>query len=47
MRLNTHLSFNGRCEEAFKLYEECLGGEITLMLTYGDSPSADRFGLRG
>jgi PhnB protein len=40
MRFNTHLIFNGQCEEAFKLYEECLGGEITLMLKYGNSPMA-------
>jgi PhnB protein len=40
MRINTHLSFNGQCEAAFKLYAECLSGEITMMLTYGGSPLA-------
>jgi PhnB protein len=40
MRFHTHLSFDGRCEEAFKLYERCLGGEITAMLKYGESPVA-------
>jgi len=40
MRFNTHLWFNGQCEAAFKLYEQCFGGEITTMLTYGDSPMA-------
>jgi PhnB protein len=43
MRFNAHLSFNGQCEEAFQLYKQCLGGEITLMLTYGDSPTASSF----
>jgi len=40
MRLNTHLSFNGQCREAFEYYEKHLGGRITLMMTYGDSPLA-------
>ena len=43
MRFNAHLSFNGQCEEAFQLYKQCLGGEITLMLTYGNSPTASSF----
>jgi PhnB protein len=40
MRLNTHLSFNGDCEAAFKFYEECLGGKITFMMPYQGSPAA-------
>ena len=40
MHLEPHLSFNGQCEVAFKFYEKCLGGKISLMLTYGDSPLA-------
>jgi PhnB protein len=43
MRFNAHLSFNGQCEEAFQLYKQCLGGEITFMLTYGNSPTASSF----
>ena len=42
MQLNTHLSFNGQCEEAFKFYEQCLGGTIKIMMTHGDSPIADQ-----
>jgi len=38
MKWNPHLSFNGQCEAAFKLYEKCLGGRIITLLTYGDSP---------
>lgn len=40
MRLITHIVFNGQCEAAFKVYAECLGGEITFLLTYAESPMA-------
>ncbi len=40
MNLNPHLTFNGECESAFRFYEKNLGGKITLMMTYGDSPIA-------
>jgi PhnB protein len=42
MQLNPHLAFNGQCEAAFKFYEKCLGGKITFMMTYGDSPVAEQ-----
>ncbi len=42
MNLSPHLVFNGQCREAFKLYEQVLGGQIVTMLTYGDSPMAER-----
>ena len=42
MRWNPHLSFNGQCAAAFKFYEQCLGGSIVMMMTYGDSPMADQ-----
>jgi PhnB protein len=42
MKLNPHLSFNGQCEEAFKFYQQCLGGETQTMMKYGDSPVADQ-----
>jgi len=32
--------FNGQCETAFKFYEKCLGGKITTMMTYGESPES-------
>ncbi|WP_250126418.1 VOC family protein [Chroococcidiopsis sp. CCMEE 29] len=38
MKLNPYLMFNGQCEAAFKFYEQCLGGKITTMMTYGESP---------
>jgi PhnB protein len=43
MQLNPYLSFNGQCEEAFKFYEQCLGGKIEFTVTYGSSAVADQF----
>ena len=40
MQLNPHLHFNGQCEEAFKFYQQCLGGNLQTMMTHGDSPMA-------
>lgn len=42
MRLNPHLTFDGRCEDAFRFYVGVLGGRIVAMLPYGVSPLADR-----
>jgi len=42
MQLNPHLAFNGQCEAAFKFYQQCLGGTIQAMMTYGESPMADQ-----
>jgi PhnB protein len=38
MKLNPYLMFNGQCEAAFKFYEQCLGGKIEAMMTYGETP---------
>ena len=40
MRLNTQLNFDGNCRAAFEYYAKCLGGKITLAMTYGESPMA-------
>lgn len=40
MKLNSYLMFNGQCKAAFQFYEQCLGGKITDMMTYADSPDA-------
>jgi PhnB protein len=34
------LSFDGRCEAAFRFYEQCLNGTISFMLTWGEAPMA-------
>jgi PhnB protein len=36
-----NLSFDGRCELAFKFYERCFNGRITFTLTWGESPMAE------
>jgi len=41
-RVSPYLAFDGRCEEAFRLYERCLGGKITFLMTYADSPMRDQ-----
>jgi len=44
MRIEPRISlvFNGNCNAAFDLYQECLGGRVTFRLTWGDSPMADQ-----
>ena len=42
MTINAYLSFNGNCKEAFEFYQKALGGEITYMSTYGESPMAEQ-----
>ena len=39
MQFSPHLTFDGRCEAAFKFYEQVLGGKIVTMLPYGNSPT--------
>lgn len=41
MQMTTYLSFNGQCESAFRLYEQCLGGEIGPIFRYAGSPMAN------
>lgn len=41
MQISPYLSFDGTCAGAFRFYEGCLGGKITMMMTYADSPMAD------
>lgn len=40
MQFNSYLFFNGQCEEAFKFYEQLLGGKIEAMITHEGSPAA-------
>lgn len=40
MQLVPYLNFNGQCAEAFRFYEQCLGGKIVMMQTHGQSPIA-------
>ena len=40
MQMNPYLSFDGKCETAFKFYEKVLGGKTVMMMKYGESPMA-------
>ena len=40
MKWNPHLTFDGRCKEAFEFYEKCLGGKVVAMVGYADMPDA-------
>jgi PhnB protein len=42
MAVDTYLLFNGKCAEAFKFYEQTLGGKIEGIMTHGESPMADQ-----
>jgi PhnB protein len=41
MHLNPYLLFNGNCAEAFKFYEQTLGGKIEAIMTFNGSPAAE------
>ena len=40
MKLNTYLNYGGNCEQAFRFYEQHLGGKITQLSRHGDNPAA-------
>jgi PhnB protein len=42
MQINPYLSFRGDCEEAFALYERCLGGRRGAIVRYEGSPLAEQ-----
>jgi PhnB protein len=39
MRLNIYVNYPGTCEEAFRFYEQHLGGRITGMQRHGELPN--------
>ena len=41
MKFHAYLMFNGDCAEAFRFYQELLGGDLEIM-THRDSPGADQ-----
>ena len=38
MKLDVYLNYNGNCEQAFRFYEQHLGGKITMMMRHGEGP---------
>jgi PhnB protein len=39
MRVDVYLNYRGNCEQAFRFYEEHLGGRITGIERHGDHPN--------
>jgi PhnB protein len=39
MKLYTYLNYGGNCQQAFRFYEQHLGGKITMMMTHGQQPN--------
>ncbi len=39
MKLHPYLNYGGNCAEAFRFYEEHLGGKITFMMTNSQMPN--------
>lgn len=38
MKLHTFLNYGGNCEQAFRFYEEHLGGKITMLMRRAEQP---------
>ena len=38
MSLNTYLTFDGNCREAFEFYRSVFGGEFQSFQTFADAP---------
>ena len=39
MRLDIYVNYRGNCEQAFRFYEQHLGGKITGLVRHGDQPN--------
>jgi PhnB protein len=42
MTLTPYVNFAGHCAEAFRFYEQHLGGRIGMLMTHGESPGPTR-----
>ena len=40
MKLDVYLNYGGNCEQAFRFYEQHLGGKIAMMMRHGEQPNA-------
>jgi PhnB protein len=40
MKLYTYVNYRGKCREAFRFYEQHLGGKITVTMTHSQMPDA-------
>ena len=41
MKLSIYLNYPGNCEQAFRFYEQHLGGKVTLMTRHGEQPAGE------
>ena len=42
MKLEIYLNYGGNCSEAFRFYEQHLGGKITFLMTHDQSPQSSQ-----
>ncbi len=42
MLLSVHLNFDGQCAAAFRTYQKPFGGRLVTLMSYGESPMADK-----
>ena len=47
MKVYTQLNFGGNCEEAFRFYEENLGGQVLMMMRQDQAPGTNATGDAG
>lgn len=40
MKLHPYLNYGGNCAQAFRFYEQNLGGKITMMMTHDQAPGS-------
>ena len=40
MKLDIYINYSGTCLDAFRFYEQHLGGRITMMMKHGDLPES-------
>jgi uncharacterized glyoxalase superfamily protein PhnB len=41
MKLYVYLNYGGNGQEAFRFYEQHLGGKITMLMTHGQGPNSN------
>ena len=44
MEMYTYVNFAGTCRDAFRYYEQHLGGTIQMLMTHADAPGPTRLG---
>jgi PhnB protein len=47
MNFNTYVNFAGNCAEAFRYYEQHLGGQMGMMMTHGQAPEGTQLSPDG